>query len=183
MDDYTVERYELTTDLKKFYENYVTYDFTELECSKCTSYDKKWTCPPFDFDVKNIWTKYDNIKLIFQKFTFTDEFKKKQLTFTEFRENSRNLFQNEKKKILQEMLEEEKRLDGLYVTCGPCNLCVECTRIIGEQCRNPNLRRYSMEALGTNVISAVNDLFNVTPQWITTESQPDYHIYMNAILY
>ena len=183
MSDYTIERFEYTMDLKDFYEKYVDQDFTHLECSKCSSYNYKWTCPPFDFDVDDVWTKYDNIKLILLKFTFTDEFKEKKLSYDDFRENSRDLFQNEKRNILKKMLEEEERLDGLYLSCGPCSMCAVCSRVDGEPCRNPSLRRYSMEALGTNVISTSRGVFNITPQWITPESSPDYHIFLNAILY
>ena len=126
---------------------------------------------------------YQNIRLIMLKITFTEEFKKRNLSYAEFRENSRNLFQNEKRNILREMLDGEERLGGLYLTCGPCNLCAVCSRVDDEPCRNPDKRRYAMESVGTNVINTVRDFFDVTPQWISEESKPDYHIFLNAILY
>lgn len=183
MRDYSIERYEHTMKLDEYVERYVNYSFTELECSKCSSYDYKWTCPPFDFDVKDIWTGYDNIKLILLKIIFTDEFKDKKLDYDDFKEYSRKLFQYEKMQIYEEMIDEEERLNGLYLTCGPCALCSVCTRYEGKACRMPDKMRYSMESLGTNVISTSQELFNIKPQWITNYSKPDYHIFLNAILY
>ncbi len=183
MSDYTIERFELTTNLKEFYEKYVDYEYTRLKCSVCSSFDKKWSCPDFDFDVDDIWKKYDNIKLFLLKFTFTEEFMKNDLSFVDFRDNSRNLFQAEKRNILQEMLDEEERLNGLYLTCGPCNLCAACSRLDNKPCRNLSMRRYAMESVGTNVVIAVEELFGITPQWIREDSRPDYHIFLNAILF
>lgn len=183
MEDYTTERFEHTCRLDKFYERYVDFKYTDEKCSQCSSYDNKWSCPSFDFDVDEIWGKYEYIKLYFMKIMFTDEFKKKNLPFMEFRENSRQLFQNEKKKIVNKMLDEEKRLNGLFLTCGPCVLCIPCEKLNNSPCRHPDLRRYAVESVGVNVVKCVREIFDVEAQWITHDSRPDYHIFLNAILY
>ena len=183
MEDYTIEKHEYTTSLSEFYESYVDFDYTDNKCSQCSSYDDKWSCPSFDFDVDEIWKGYDNIRLYFMKITFTDEFKRKNLPYKNFRENSRKLFQVEKKKILKKMLDEEKRLNGLFLTCGPCVLCIPCEKYNGNPCRHPELMRYAVESVGVNVVECVRDYFGVEAQWITPESTPDYHIFLNAILY
>lgn len=183
MNDYTIERFEHTVSMDEFYPKYVDFEYTDYNCSQCSSYEYKWSCPSFDFDVDDIWTRYDNIRLYFMKITFTDEFKNKNLSFEKFRENSRMLFQTEKRKILNKMLDEEKRLNGLYLTCGPCALCIPCEKVNSNPCRHPELMRYAVESVGVKVVECVRDYFNVEAQWISQDSRPDYHIFLNAILY
>lgn len=74
-------------------------------------YEYKWSFSSFDFNVDDIWAKYDNIRLYFMKIIFSDEIKKKNLSYEEFRQNSILLFKDEKRKILKNMLNEEKRLN------------------------------------------------------------------------
>lgn len=71
MNDYTIERFERTVSMDEFYPKYVDFEYTDYKCSQCSSYEYKWSCPSFDFDVDDIWTGYDNIRLYFMKITFT----------------------------------------------------------------------------------------------------------------
>ena len=183
MEDYIIEMHELTTNLDDFYQRYVDLEYTDKKCSQCSSYGYNWSCPSFNFDVNEIWGKYANIKLYFTKITFTDEFKKRNLSFKEFREYSIRLFQTEKRKILKKMLDEEKRLNGLFLTCGPCVLCIPCEKLNENPCKHPELMRYAVESVGVKVVECVRDYFDVEAQWITHTSNPDYHIFLNAILY
>ena len=183
MEDYIVEKLEYDCKLDDFYNKYVDFEYTEYKCSQCSSYGNKWSCPSFDFDVNEIWSGYENIRLYLMKIIFTDEFKQKELSFDDFRKNSIYLFQVEKRKILKDMLDEEKRLNGLFLTCGPCVLCIPCEKMNQHECKHPSLRRYAVESVGVNVVKCVKDIFDVDAQWITPDSRPDYHIFLNAILY
>ena len=71
------------------------------------------------------------------------------------------------------MLDEEKRLNGLFLTCGPCVLCIPCEKMNQKECKHPSLRRYAVESVGVNVVKCVKEIFDVDAQWITPDSRPD----------
>ena len=37
------------------------------------NYEKNWNCPPFDFDVMDVWNSYSKLKIIAFKMNFDDE--------------------------------------------------------------------------------------------------------------
>ena len=48
-------------------EDFVTH-FVHVEkflpfCQQCSSYNTRWTCPPFDFDPMTIWQSYRGLRL------------------------------------------------------------------------------------------------------------------------
>ena len=48
-------------------EDFVTH-FVHVEkflpfCQQCSSYNTRWTCPPFDFDPMTIWRSYTGLRL------------------------------------------------------------------------------------------------------------------------
>ncbi|RAP51276.1 MAG: hypothetical protein BZ138_05580 [Methanosphaera sp. rholeuAM270] len=182
-NDYTIERFEKDTLLKTIREKYVDFTKTELSCRKCRCHSNNWTCPPFDSNQTDIWSQYENIKLILLKFNFTEKIRKKQFTPEELMEYAFNLHHGEKTIIEPELKELEKELNGHYLTCGPCVNCQQCQRLLNNRCIMPEKRKYAMESLGANIIDITKDYFNIDMQWIKENKLPEYIIMMVSVLY
>ena len=142
---------KLTADVsvEEFVENYVDVEKFQDLCKDCEDYGKNWNCPPFDFDVMDVWNSYDKLKIIAFKLEFDDEelstvYSDKELDFVLKR------LERMKVKLMNEIyaLEDENSL-GLFL--GRCNLCMKCTREFGMPCKMPFKMRYSIESLGGNV--------------------------------
>lgn len=182
-DDYTIERFETDTSLENLLNNYINYEKTEKLCKACRCHDNNWTCPPFDANQTDVWTKYENIKLILLKFNFTNKARQRQFTDQEIMEYAFELHHGEKTLIEPELKELEKELNGHYLTCGPCVNCKICQRISNNKCVMPNKRKYAMEALGADIINITKDFFNLDLKWIKAKTLPEYIIMMVSVLY
>ena len=84
-----VEIKKLTADVNvdEFVKNYVDVERFLALCSECENYAKNWNCPPFDFDVMDVWNSYNGLKVIAFKFEFSDEelsnqFSDREMDFT-----------------------------------------------------------------------------------------------------
>ena len=60
---YTLKEYTKTMSVKEFYESYVNFNETLKSCKYCDTYNKNWSCPPFDKDMTYIWNSYENMDL------------------------------------------------------------------------------------------------------------------------
>lgn len=126
-------------------------DCVKLKCYYCNNYNQKWSCPPRipDVDYKSVFKEYDNFALIIyisnlEKDNF--EIIRKQSTL----------------KIHTLLLSLEKYLwDNNYPLAlsfigGSCKLCKNGCAI--DKCRNKNLSRIPIEALGVNVIKTLKNI-------------------------
>ena len=60
---YQIRKMEATIDIPTYLEKYVDIP-TFLECCKaCPNYEKKWSCPPYDFDVEAYWKQFDRLNI------------------------------------------------------------------------------------------------------------------------
>ncbi len=174
---------KLTADVavSEFVENYVDVEkFLEL-CKDCEDYGKNWNCPPFEFDVMDVWNSYDKLKIIAFKIEFDDEelatvYSDKELDFVLKR------VERMKIKLMNEIyvLEDENSL-GLFL--GQCNLCMKCTREFGMPCKMPFKMRYSIESLGGNVDQCIEDIFDLKVLYAKDNKLPQYLVFVGGLLY
>ncbi|WP_296849350.1 DUF2284 domain-containing protein, partial [uncultured Methanobrevibacter sp.] len=68
-----IEKLTADVNVDEFVENYVDIERFEALCQECDNYGKNWNCPPFDFDVENVWNSYSKLKIIAFKMNFDDE--------------------------------------------------------------------------------------------------------------
>lgn len=181
--EYNVEKYELDTKLEEIRNNYLRFNITEYGCKHCRCYDNNWTCPPFKENQLDIWSKYENVKLIMLKYNFSKEFLNKQKSYEEFIEYSFDLIHSQKKIIEHDLYNLEKELNGEFLTSGPCVNCNVCQRSLGKSCVKPNERKYAMESLGANVIDIAKRYFDLDLEWIRGNSKPNFLIMMVCVLY
>ncbi len=172
-----IEKYEKTIGVPEYIQGYVNVE-EFLECCKvCGNFDRKWSCPSYDFDpVKDYWEKFDSLYVVGKKMVLTEEEK----------DNWENLMEEVKGQLTKELfMEEEKRPGSRSLSAGSCHICGEdnCSKPLGEPCRFPEKMRYSIESLGGNVGLTASKLLGIELQWIEEGKIPDYFVLVGGLLY
>ena len=168
-------------DVAEFVERYVDVEKFQGLCKDCEDYGKNWSCPPFDFDVMDVWNSFDKLKLIAFKMDFDDdelsnEYSDKELDFILKR------LERMKVKLMNDIyvLEDE---NSYALFLGKCNLCMKCTREFGMPCKMPFKMRYSIESLGGNVDQCIENIFGFEIHYAQNNRLPEYLIFVGGVLY
>ena len=168
-------------DVAEFTENYVDVEKFLGLCKDCENYGKNWNCPPFDFDVMDVWNSYGKLKIIAFKIEFDDEelatvYSDRELDFVLKRVGRMKV------KLMNDIydLEDENSL-GLFL--GECNLCMKCTREFGMPCKMPFKMRYSLESLGANVDQFLEDIFDLKVIYAKDGKLPEYMVFVGGLFY
>ena len=168
-------------DVAEFVEEYVDVEKFQGLCKDCEDYGKNWSCPPFDFEVMDVWNSFEKFKIIAFKMDFDEEelsteFSDKELDFILKR------LERMKVKLMNEIyaLEDE---NSYALFLGKCNLCMKCTREFGMPCKMPFKMRYSVESLGGNVDQCIEDIFGFEVQYAQNNRLPEYLIFVGGLLY
>ena len=168
-------------DVAEFVEEYVDVEKFQGLCKDCEDYGKNWSCPPFDFEVMDVWNSFEKFKIIAFKMDFDEEelsteFSDKELDFILKR------LERMKVKLMNEIyaLEDE---NSYALFLGKCNLCMKCTREFGMPCKMPFKMRYSIESLGGNVDQCIEDIFGFEVQYAQNNRLPEYLIFVGGLLY
>jgi len=172
-----IEKYENEISTAEYVREYVNVEEFLVKCSECENYDRKWSCPSFDFDSLKYWRSREMFKVFARKIIFETD---------EERGNWEELLWCVKKETSLELEELEKSIPGsIALSAGSCQLCGEdnCTRKNGLPCRYPDKLRYSIEALGGNVGLTISRLLGIELQWITENNMPDYFVLVLGLLY
>lgn len=172
-----IETYEKTIRVEDYIEGYVCVDeFLEM-CKACENYNRKWSCPSYDFDpVEDYWKTFEQLYIVGKKMILEEEDK----------ENWQALMKEVKAELTRELAEKEKDYPGSQaLSAGSCQVCGEdnCTRKTGEPCRFPDKMRYSVESLGGNVGLTCSKLLGIRLQWIEEGQIPDYFVLVGGLLY
>ena len=57
-------------DVAEFVERYVDVEKFQGLCKDCEDYGNNWSCPPFDFEVMDVWNSFEKFKIIAFKIDF-----------------------------------------------------------------------------------------------------------------
>ena len=176
-----IEKLTADVNVDEFVENYVDIERFEALCQECDNYGKNWNCPPFDFDVENVWNSYSKLKIIVFKMNFDDEELSTNFSDSELEFVLKRL-ERMKVRLMNEIyaLEDE---NSLALFLGNCNLCMKCTREFGMPCKMPFKMRYSIESLGGNVDQIIEDVFGFKILYAQNNHLPEYMIFVGGILY
>lgn len=181
---YTTKRYTAEISVAEYIDKYVNVEeFIEC-CKECHNYEKKWSCPSYDFDVIEYWKKYETIHLIAEKIIFTEEYAGKQMSEDEIRKIIEESVGEVKEKLTAELYEKEEREPGsISLSAGSCTLCKDgCTRTEGKPCRYPDKMRYSIESLGGNVGMTISKLMGIELEWVQEGRLPSYFVLVCGIM-
>ena len=176
-----IKKLTADVDVDEFVENYVDIERFMGLCEECENYGKNWNCPPFDFDVMEVWNSFNKLKIIAFKLDFSDEelnmeYSDKELEFILKR------LERMKVKLMNDIyVLESETAYGLFL--GNCNLCMKCTREFGMPCKMPFKMRYSIESLGGNVDQLIEDIFGFKILYAKDNRLPEYLIFVGGLLF
>lgn len=139
---------------------------------KCPFYGHSWSCPPNSPFLEKALSTYKDYYLIYSKFDLESYINKEKErtgrsefyiknTFLLTKSFEANDLEEEFEKFLTQYNKQYKKSILLYDgTCKYCKIqnAGDCTFDSGEPCRFPNEKRFSMEAIGIEVIKTVLDL-------------------------
>ena len=172
-----IETYEKTIGVPEYIEGYVNVEEFLKCCKACGNYDRKWSCPSYDFDpVEDYWKKFSRFYVVGKKMILAEEEK----------ENWENLMTEVKAQLTEELFEMEAEHPGSRsLSAGSCHICGEnnCSKSLREPCRFPDKMRYSVESLGGNVGLTASRLLGIELQWIEEGQIPDYFTLVGGLLY
>ena len=123
----------------------VTAEWVRLKCQYgCRGYGRYLTCPP-----------YSPTPAYTQK--MLEDYSKALIIVYDIPSGNRERTRRKKLRRDVAKLERDMFLDGYYkalgMTCGPCNLCRECT--LSYPCKYEDIARPSMEACGIDVYTTL----------------------------
>ncbi len=171
---YKKERFTKELQIDKFVKMYFDPELTLQKCRTCTGYAKTWSCPDFDFNVRNYWRQFSAYRVIVDRVSMEGVASPKE---------AEERLAYEKPIFNRQMLALEKSTPGsVALYAQECEECQECARLIGKPCRLPETMRYSIESLGGCGIRLVEDLFEFGVCWSDGTTIPAYYILLGGLL-
>lgn len=172
-----IETYEKEIKVTDYIEGYVCVEeFLEM-CKACENFERKWSCPSYDFDpVEDYWKKFETLKVVGKKMVFEEGEKETWQTSVDEVQDA----------LTAELFVREQEIPGSQsLSAGSCRICGKdnCARKNGEPCRFPDKLRYSIESLGGNVGLTCTKLLGVRLQWMDEGKVPDYFVLVGGLLY
>lgn len=193
---YSTEKLTTEISVEKYIEEYVNVEeFLEC-CKKCPNYARKWSCPPYDFDVLEYWKQFKSFFILGNIITFDEDERKKDYRSKEITKIINDTLFIEKRKLADELYGMEKEYKGsVSLSAGSCTLCDDgmvdsdnCNRVF---CKDGNAKknclyfdkmRYSIESLGGNVGKTCSKLFGVNLEWVEENKLPSKFILVSGLL-
>lgn len=172
---YSVEALEQEVSVSRYLKECVDVEQFLGYCQACENYGKRWSCPPYAFQPRQLWKQYKRLHLFARILCpSSDE------TLTGLLKGMRA----EKEKLMTELLVLERRKPGaLALSAGSCALCGDdCTRPHGARCRHPEKMRRSIEALGGDVEKTMELYFHRPIVWIENGEIPSYLTLVGGLL-
>lgn len=155
----------------------------EEACSRCPGYGGCWACPPYGFDVREIWSSYDSILLYAKKAVIPSELTERIYAPEELKAVYEELLAPVEEELVTELRRMEAGTPGsLMLTSGGCLLCGTCARLEGAPCRYPDKLRYSIESIGGDVVGSLRSYFGEKVLWAVNGRLPEYFILLGGLL-
>jgi len=144
---------------------------------QCPYYGHSWTCPPEAPYLEKKVSQFKEFHLVYHQFdveSYVNKVKEKHPKRSENKIKSsiyiKSFVLDYLEKEVYDFLDkfQDNYNDKLVLWHGHCRVCGKeskiCTYDSGKQCRYPNKKRYSMEAVGINVDKTVRNL-NINLEW------------------
>lgn len=181
---YTTKYYHSFISVSDYLEHYVDVETFLEKCQECPNYDKIWSCPPYDFDVREYWKQYETLELTAVKIIFDEKYAGKPVSQEEAGRIIEDSLWNVKADLSAELLEKEQANPGsVSLSAGSCHLCHgQCGKADGKPCRFPEEMRYSIEALGGNVGLTISELMGIELEWMEEGKLPHYFVLVCGLL-
>ena len=180
---YSTQNMYAECDMAPFIARYVDVPRFLKCCKRCPNYNKKWSCPEFEFAPLAFWKSFSKIKLYGVKMMLDAAMRglKYEGDIYYF---VKSMIAAEKGRLMQQLWQLERENKGSFcLFAGDCQLCAECAKKRGLPCRNPNLMRYSIESIGGNVQAVTEELLGTKILWVGKDNLvPEYFTLVSALL-
>lgn len=180
-----MERYEAVVKVPEYVEACVDVEEFLPYCRQCQNYNQVWTCPEFDFDPYEYWNRFKTFRIIGVKIIIPEDIAGKTWSKEERLKLTDEILWKEKRKLSAELYDLEKQYPGsVSLGAGTCQLCPagHCAKRDGKPCRNGDMLRYSIEALGGNVGLTVTKYLKQQLEWIEDGKMPRHFILVCGLL-
>ncbi len=175
-NNYTVEVKRQTLPIDKLITDFYRLDKIRPFCLECPMYQKKWSCPPFDFNEEKYLRNYGYADILLLKINYSDTLR--NLPVEDQKKIGTLIIKKEKLKFLKKLYDLEKEVpNSKILSAGTCDLCegMPCARVLSKPCRHPDLMRHSLESLGIDVVKLLDDVFKEDIKWSSDGSLPENH--------
>lgn len=175
---YTTEEFVREVAVDEYLARFHNPDKVWGYCRACSNYGKQWGCPPFDFDVVALLSKYRTIRLIATKIAIHDR------SISPCKINA--MLRPERIRLERTLLDMERQYNTLASTyIGECLHCANgaCARLKGEPCCHPEVVRPSLEAYGFDITRTLSELFDIELKWSTATTAPSYIVLVCALFH
>ena len=168
---YYIEKFERVFPLSEM--DYA--DSYKMSCEACEKFGKNLACPPFS---QSLSTYAGNAKT-----AYVICLRLPQEYFDNLVSGERYLTCFKKvRSLLVDILLDYRRKGYVIAGSGPCLECEQCAAEIDSwQCSNPDKMIYSLESLGTNLITLVKKCFNIDLEWSSNEQYADFVCAIGAV--
>ena len=172
---YQIREMTVETDAASFVERLVHVEKFLPFCQQCSSYNTRWTCPPFDFDPMTVWRAYRGLRL-YARILQADAPGQPLDKAIEALKREKRLY----RVVLQQW--ERETPGSQMLLAGTCDQCPTCEKAQGRPCRHPELLRYSIEALGGDVEGCSQHYFHLPVLWGKDGKAPAYLSLVGGLL-
>lgn len=175
---YTTERYTAEITAKDYIKRFRKADYFLKFCQECRNYNRRYGCPPFDFEPLDVISKYEKVRILGVKIIPTN----KHLPLTA----ANDLMAPVTKALNEELLEMESSSEGMaFGFVSQCHYCEDmpCARIEGKSCRHPDKVRPSLEAFGFDISKTAEELLGLEIKWSKGDFIPEYLTLVCGLFY
>lgn len=172
---YHIREMTAETSAEEFVTRFVHVEKFLPFCQQCSSYNTRWTCPPFAFDPMTIWNDYTGLRLYARIM---------QADIPEQPLDEAVTALKREKRLYREILQrwERESPGSQMLLAGTCDQCEVCKKEQGRPCGKPGLLRYSIEALGGDVEGCLRRYFHMPILWGRDGKAPEYLVLVGGLL-
>jgi predicted metal-binding protein len=180
---YSVQEYDDVISTREYLAHFVDFASCAAACAECLSYEKNWSCPPFENDARDLWNKYENFQILLSKIIL-DKNEVALLTDSEYARAVSKTLDKVKNKMFDKLMSKETETGGRVLSAGRCTVCGQvCARSRREDCVHPNRMRHSIESVGGNLIKTASELFDVKLDWAKDGHRPIQFVQILGLLF
>jgi len=168
--EYLVERLESVMDVSD-----IPCEAFIIGCEACDNYGRNLACPPHSPFVIDYAGGARSARVICLRVPL------EQFHGIVMEERYRTAYRMIKAMLNDELISWREK-GFLVAGSGPCRACLECAIEKGEgECRFPDKRVYSLEAMGVSVVLLTERAFGLSLEWSGNENAADFVSAIGAV--
>ncbi len=170
---YYIEKFERLFPVNKIDHD----DSYKMSCEACKKYGNNLACPPYSPSFPDYVGNAKTARVICLRLP------QEYFNHLVSEERYRTCF-GKARNLLVDILQDYRKEGHTVAGSGPCLACERCAvEHRSEKCRNPDKMIYSLESLGTNLITLVKKCFDIELEWSSDERYADFVCAVGAVFY